>query len=141
MQSYSEREIFDPKYILCMRLVERLVERLPDKVHGDPLRCHEVARIALDVIEKSFDVRVAVLDGHYGPVEHSWLLLQSRDPKKMHVILDPYAVGRLPPVQLVSVNLGHAALYRVGNQRDDIRAEVLLELASTVWQLPIQRSV
>jgi hypothetical protein len=59
--------------------------------HGDLLRCHEVARFV------GVRLGLAVCDGIYEiAMQHSWCVLPSRH------ILDVYAVGRLPPVQLVA---------------------------------------
>lgn len=135
MKSYSEEEIFNEKAIKALKTAQGVVERL-----SDGLRCHEVARIVRAVLRR--DGHVAwIVDGHYGPVEHSWLLVSGRkedDHDHAYVILDPYAVGRLPIVQLVSPSLGLHTLYRpleklplfASVEREDIKHEVIgVELA------------
>lgn len=74
-----------------LRQATEIVGLLPD---DDRLRCHEVARIVGQVL------RLEVLDGHYGIVDHSWCMTPNRR------IIDPYAVGRLPMVQLVDYVIG-----------------------------------
>jgi len=129
MQSYSESRIFPLSYIRSMRVVARLVELLPDLVDKEPIRCHEIARLARRALERAEPhLTVMVYDGHYGPVEHSWLVIQDDDSTPC--ILDPYACSRLPQVQLIAPNLGHALPYRVGKPRDDIKSHAVLDLWS-----------
>ncbi len=83
---------------MCLRdVTEQTLIQLPDSISSEPLRCHEVARI----VGQLFDLRV--VDGNFGGVEHSWLLLRDTfvvGGTTYRTILDPYAVGRLPLVQL-----------------------------------------
>lgn len=75
-----------------------MVGALPDGDHlnGKPIRCHEMARAAGRVLG------LEVVDGVCGAVQHSWLTLKAhQDETEREFILDVYAVGRLPPVQLV----------------------------------------
>jgi hypothetical protein len=107
VKSYSEVEIFDQKAVEAMEVAYDVVERL-----RDGLRCHEVVRI-VHVALRHAGYNSIIVDGHYGVVEHSWLLVQGkRENYAAWVILDPYAVGRLPLVQLVSPSLGLHELYR-----------------------------
>jgi hypothetical protein len=59
------------------------------------------------------------VDGHCGIVEHSWL--------RCSVILDVYAPGRLPAVQLVDPLIGG---YRPGKPRQDIRPPIVDRLVA-----------
>lgn len=96
MRSYSQREVFEPNDLVYWRVAARLVVEMPDYDRsGQELRCHEVARAIHRVLEVP---EIAVQDGLYElGCEHSWLTLPSGH------ILDAYAVGRLPQVQLVAV--------------------------------------
>ena len=59
--------------------------------------------------------KIDVVDGHCGPIDHSWLRCSG-------VILDVYAPGRLPAVQLVDPQVGG---YRPGKPRDDVRQPIV----------------
>ena len=106
----------------ALALYERavvLVASLPDEDHllGKPVRCHEVARAVGRILG------LPVVDGVCGAVQHSWLTIQAhRDPDERTFILDVYAVGRLPPVQLVDtfggcLHLAQRALRPSGRER------------------------
>ena len=123
MNSYSTR-IFPADLVHLRDVVERFVADLPDTA-GHGLRCHEVAR----VVTRVFDVG-AVVDGVYGPVDHSWIVFEGRP-----YILDPYAVGRLPQVQMLTVELGLATLYQERAQRDDIDTSLVADLAARHEQM------
>ncbi len=98
-----------------------MVDCFPD-IAG--LRCHEVARAV-----GSF-LHLEVVDGKFGNVEHSWLLIQ-RD-KNLPYILDTYSVGRLPTVQLMDPfwGLPHTKWYKAGAPRKDIRENMVSHLRS-----------
>lgn len=128
----------------------RVVARMPDRqLDGEWVRCHEVARATCRLLGTG-----TVVDGVYGcAVEHSWISLDQ-------ALLDPYAVGRLPTVQLV--NLAHCfkhallldvqdpdpsaestiqrlfprpvwgGLYQVGEPRTDIRDDIVDWLVRSV---------
>lgn len=122
MQSYSEREIFTREEIEFMRRATRCVScvRMPE---GVEYRCHEIARaVALALGMRSGAV---VVDGVYEGCDHSWIVLPSGN------VLDPYAVARLPMVQLVdvrSVTLQRRQ-YIQQAKRDDIDFDLVLVLA------------
>lgn len=65
---------------------------------------------------------LVVIDGKCGPVEHSWLRFLDG------VILDPYAPGRLPAVQLIDPIVGTA--YRPGVPRTDVRRKIVKRLVA-----------
>lgn len=54
----------------------------------------------------------AMIDGHCGPVEHSWLRVIGG------VLLDVYVPGRLPSVQIIDPLVGVS--YRPGPTRRDV---------------------
>jgi hypothetical protein len=118
------RGVFEspPEAMVAFEEVQRFVARLPDQdAEGRPVRCHEVARAAKVVLGSTG--RFEPVDGHWGPYEHSWLV--SRTHRR---IIDPYAIGRLPIVQLVNPYLLCGADYEIGSVRKDIRWGVVERL-------------
>jgi hypothetical protein len=95
-----------------------IVEALPD-IEG--LRCHEVARVVGALLS------LEVQDGHYGHVEHSWMLVYQVSERRPFV-LDPYCVGRLPIVQLVDTHMNLPRLYLTCHPRTDINEQQINEL-------------
>jgi len=95
MKTYSETDVFTAEDLRAWRLATAIVARFPDNdVHGNALRCHEVATAVGRLL------KLSVEHGMYEvAAQHSWLRLPSGH------ILDAYAMGRLPPVILVAVVL------------------------------------
>jgi len=116
--TYAERVCFRKEHLRLLTRVEAYVGRVSSS-WGNELRCHELVR-ALVVYESAH--KLLVIDGKCGPIEHSWLYLDD------HVILDPYAPGRFPAVQLVDLVVGTA--YRPGTPRGDIRQAVVDRLVA-----------
>lgn len=120
MITYAERSCFQPSQLSVFRRVQEVVARVSDS-WGNELRCHELARAVHRVLG---DSTISVVDGHCGPVEHSWLRFSDG------TILDVYVPGRLPAVQVVDAIVG--AAYRPEEVRRDIRQrivdQVVLEL-------------
>jgi hypothetical protein len=117
MQGYAEYTIFTEYQCGLYRRAVDLVDRLPtDKT----LRCHELAR----AVGRKLDLEV--VDGHYGIVEHTWLMA----PKLYRriydstdcAILDVYTPGQMPVVQLIDAwtVLPESRIYVEGDERDDI---------------------
>ncbi len=142
MKSYSETNIFSPVALTLRKVVERLVELLPDPEPGKDLwRCHEVARAVEGVLETSLEAggsgaRLHVFDGKYGPpamggIDHSWLVLLQ--PDKPGVVLDPYAIGRLPQVQIIDWEMQLACMYKASGYRNDIDKTVVQYMVD-VWR-------
>lgn len=140
MKSYSEtHKVFTPLMVEYLHHAENIVKLLPDKIEGNLVRCHEVARVVQRALKRyvSFkNLTTAVLDGRCGPMPHSFILVTEivyTDAHQHKAILDPYCVGRLPQVQLVSLMPPHLELYKPGplmsddiNHRHiDIMADVL----------------
>jgi hypothetical protein len=113
--TYAERTCFRAEHVRLRSRVEAYVGRVSSS-WGNELRCHELARAVHLVVYESAP-KLLVIDGKCGPIEHSWLYLEDA------VILDPYAPGRLPAVQLVDLVVGTA--YRPGPRREDIRQAVV----------------
>jgi hypothetical protein len=115
--TYAERVCFDSDHRKLLALVEQSVSRVSDE-WGNELRCHELAR-AVHIVTYEHGYKLVVVDGKCGLIEHSWLMLDGGR------ILDPYAPGRLPAVQLVDPIVG---AYRPGEKRDDIRRVIVDQL-------------
>lgn len=116
MITYAERACFRQAHLRLFRRVEDSVSRVSDS-WGNELRCHELARAIYRVVG---DRTIVVVDGHCGAVEHSWLVLSDG------AIVDPYAPGRLPAVQIVDPIV--ASAYRPGSRRADIRRAIVDKL-------------
>lgn len=119
MRSYSEREVFSPAYVRLWRLSTQMVDALPMSSEDKEIRCHELSRAIHQKLTGYYDWRkMDVVDGKFGAVDHSWIVLDEKD-----TILDTYAVGALPQVQLIHnwSLLPHWDSYKAGSHRDDIR--------------------
>lgn len=127
MITYAERSCFgrESHLPLFARVVEH-VDRVSNR-WGNELRCHELTRaIHLTVYETEY--KLDVIDGKCGPVEHSWLRFSDG------VILDVYAPGRLPAVQLVDPIVG--TMYQAGKRRDDIKQMIIDQLVREMRTAP-----
>ncbi len=133
MRSYSEVFVFTERMVKIMHHAEKLVQLAPQLVPVDRLRCHEVTRYVAYWLEQSWGTATITVDGKYGAVEHSWMIFVDEPG----VILDVYAVGRLPQVQLVEARFpmsGRYNLYTVGKKRDDIYQNVIDDLCEAYQQ-------
>lgn len=148
MKSYSERCVFPPALVRLHAFLSDVLERFDSSPYGlesgNELRCHELTRAVKRFLQHG-DVpyhppNITLFDGKYSVVDHSWLelLLQKGDPGKAGTddpgfagtslyILDVYAVGQLPQVQLLDIafSLPHRANYRAQARRDDIDMDVV----------------
>lgn len=120
MITYAARVCFREEHLRLLDRVDAYVNRVSSS-WGNELRCHELAR-AVHLVVYEHAHKLLVIDGKCGPIEHSWLYLED------HVILDPYAPGRLPAVQLVDLVVGTA--YKPGAPRDDIRQVIVDRLVA-----------
>lgn len=107
-----------------------IVEALPDL---EGLRCHEVARVVGAVLS------LEVQDGHYGHIQHSWLLVYQAGELRPFV-LDPYCVGRLPIVQLVDIHMNLPRVYLACCPRTDINEQQIRELLMLLETKGISRT-
>lgn len=131
MKNYSERCVFPPALVRLHAFLCDVLERFDSSPYGigsdHELRCHELTR-AIKRFLQNGDVpyhppNITLFDGKYSVVDHSWLeLLLQRGEFSSLYILDVYAVGQLPQVQLLDVafSLPHRANYRAQARRDDI---------------------
>ena len=99
MKNYAESERFTPEDMQYFVVAQVLVEQVPAKCFGEWVRCHELTRAVAAVMGLEDQVR----DGKCMGVEHSWIELRVHGTGC--VILDLYAPGRMPQVQLVDVHL------------------------------------
>lgn len=133
MRSIAETEYFRKEDQRLLHLVQLAVSLLPTDIDKPRLvRCHELAR----AVKHQFP-EFQVVDGKYGTVEHSWCTLPAEvGGRPRTLILDPYAIGRLPQVQLIDTFpcLCHthdprfpvvSQLYRAGVERTDILEDTL----------------
>lgn len=121
MKTYAEGRIFRDHHYATYARARDLVQRV-SPVRGKELRCHELARAVLGCLAiKAHEMGVSldVIDGKCGPIEHSWISFADG------VVLDVYAPGREPPVQLVDPLVG---FYAPGVRRTDIRESYVIEL-------------
>jgi hypothetical protein len=125
VKSYTESEAFKPFELQLLASAIVAVMRMPDEIDGRWLRCHEVARAVGNFLD------LAVCDGWYGMVEHSWLW--TREPEIVEGaflgglpnILDVYVPGGMPQVQLIHTSSALPLNYRRGDPRTDIDARTV----------------
>lgn len=126
MRSYAET-VFSADAREALRIAEAVVRALPDGPAGEWLRCHEVARAVCSRLTDAL-----LFDGVFGGfMPHTWLYV--RNGSETRVLLDPYAIGRLPQVQLVDPSFRMCDAYVRGDLRKDIRRA---ELAALIASLP-----
>lgn len=138
MKSYSERCVFLPSVIRLHRYLSKVIERLDCGTHFQgqqlrsirELRCHELTRAVQRFTEHGavpYHPSMLLFDGKYASVNHSWLEIQAIGPGASLYILDVYAVGRLPQVQILDTTfqLPHRENYKVGERRDDIDMDIV----------------
>lgn len=106
MRGYAERKVFMRYETALLREAEVLVQKAPDEMLGEEVRCHELARAVGEILG------LEVADGHFGFVEHSWLWVRppvsQLRPWTLPNILDVYVPGAMPQVQLM--HMGHTGL-------------------------------
>lgn len=101
MKSYAYSR-FSATEIRALQLATVLVNKVGEA--NFLVRCHELARAAASVLGKYGDeYKYDVVDGMYGPIEHTWLVTDRGN------ILDVYVPGREPQVQLIDMSAPHAA--------------------------------
>lgn len=130
MNGYSSNpgnEIFTREELKLWREVTDVVQRLPENME---LRCHELVRAVHNYFIEA-GRNFEVVDGKFGLVDHSWLATPRG--RNRHTILDVYAVGSVPMVQLIdAASLGvrdtRCCAYVERARRSDIDGEVILRL-------------
>lgn len=120
MQTHLERaHPVTGDHLAALDLATKLVAKISPR-RGDEVRCHELARAVHRCLG---GLRTAVADGYLGFVEHSWLELPGR------LVLDVYAPGRLPQVQLVSTH-SSVAVFRRSTTRTDVSQSLIASLVA-----------
>lgn len=147
MRNYSETEIFTPEALTAFHKTTRLVLAIPLLDGENYWRCHELARAVAQMLGCGY------ADGKFGAVDHSWCIIGGgRKREEMSLlaalipsteeyvlnggcdpILDVYAVGSLPQVQLVDRAAVLRRQYVRGETRKDIRWKAVEELVSCMW--------
>lgn len=129
MRSHAETDIFTLRERGAFEAAQRFIARVGDPPPGaPPIRCHELAH----AFGRFFGL--PVVDGHFGIVDHSWVILPNPEaPKSLRhgKILDIYAVGALPQVMLLDAchyGLPYSAGYHPGPPRTDIDETQVLAL-------------
>ena len=134
MISYSEVNVFNASeqqvHKRAIRLVACLDEKLVSIHRSEPrvIRCHELARAVGSILDLPHE------DGKYGIIDHSWLLLTTKHSLSSEImkasILDVYAIGRLPQVQLLTgePRVPDWKSYKPLGDRDDIDEDFVIEL-------------
>lgn len=106
MRSYSETCVFPAAVLRALEVAQGCAVAMPDPPAGaPPLRCHEVARAVARRLRASGAFgpawTVEVVDGRFGRADHTWVELRGPGGEW---VLDPYAVGRLPQVQVLGLD-------------------------------------
>lgn len=133
---------FTPRHLALRDEAQRIVALLPDEpldLPREQLRsCHVVARVVARF------TGLPVIDGAYGAMPHSWLGLEPAQPDEPYAetvkrnvwkLLDVYAPGRIPMVQLVecsSVLLPERSGYIPGPPLDEVSQREVEELVQIV---------
>ena len=137
MKGYSERCVFLPSVVRLHTFLCKVLERFdstPYSIGPDrELRCHELTRAVKRFMQHGdvpyHPVDVTLFDGKYSIVDHSWLEILSKNREGLCslYVLDVYAVGQLPQVQLLDItfSLPHRANYRAQARRDDIDMDIV----------------
>ena len=128
MKGYSEKELFTKDAKSCLEMAQKIIDSIDNEWNTkDELRCHEVARVCYELIYKKYS-NIVVVDGVYGSVNHSWLVVERK------FILDVYAIGRLPQVQLVHpwVPGIHDDEYSEREERNDIDDDLVEKMVKDI---------
>lgn len=124
MKGVSELHCFSEHELALFRRATQLVALLPEKdQHDEILRCHEVARVVGHMLD------LEVIDGRYEyGAEHSWCIITQVTKFRSFSILDPYAIGRLPIVQMYYIAPTIPNRYFPEARRSDIKQDVVEHL-------------
>jgi len=126
MRSYSETKVFTPEELSLLERARAYVVRVDESAFDSPIRCHELARAVGKLLGLEHEDGVySLMPEIGGGVDHSWLLVPREGKNGIRTgcsVLDVYAVGRLPQVQLVhcAYTVPHHRLFIKRGERDDI---------------------
>lgn len=149
MRPFAERRYFPREVRAAFHLATYIVNGLGQR--SPEIRCHELALAVAPILREEIrGINSIVWSGHYGAVEHSWLKVSTLDPftaTGRHIaewhILDVYAVGRMPQVQLVdgTAILPEWKLYKPAKMREDTDHKLVTELVREMREfIQINRS-
>lgn len=125
MIGYAERHHLSPVLVAVYRRACTLVERVSHTARdGSEVRCHELARAVAHRLAVGGSA-AEVVDGSLWCVEHTWILLQGQGER---ALLDVYAPGRVPQVQLLHDHPVVSRGYERGPERRDVRQVVVDDL-------------
>ena len=141
MLSYTQRTLRFEEALGAWAAASAFVAAVPKHLQpdGEEIRCHELARAVAKALTRpdrflwAGAQRLVVEDGRFCPwptgpaIEHSWIEISDKGKLKF-ALLDVYAIGRMPQVQLIDGASGlHrlTASYYLGPKRDDIRHDVV----------------
>jgi hypothetical protein len=130
MIGYAERNVFSRMAAGALKIADALVEGV-GVGWGDALRCHELARAVQICLREAGYPRARIVDGRMGSIDHSWIVLpgcELQAGSDSAPILDVYAPGRLPQVQLIDASWVISADYVVGSERLDVRRDIVRQL-------------
>lgn len=124
MKGVSELHCFSEKELAIFREATDIVSLLPENDStGECLRCHEVARVVGELLN------LEVIDGRYEyGAEHSWCVITQVTKFRSFSILDPYAIGRIPIVQMYYIAPTIPNRYFPEARRKDIKTDVVEDL-------------
>lgn len=132
MKSYSEKEVFTSAELDALARASRLVAKIDARDFESVIRCHELARAVGRLLDLRHEDGVYSANASDGGVDHSWLFVPNSWGGCS--ILDVYAVGRLPQVQLVycGVTVPHHRCFLARGERDDIDGQVVDKLVAAM---------
>lgn len=129
MIGYAEAEIFSADELGLYRRAVELIRIVPYRMHGELVRCHELARAVGGELGLPFQ------DGKFGFVEHTWLWTKPLDADALLLpiltpnILDVYVPGMVPQVALIHMASSLPTRYSLAWQSDlVIEEQVVREL-------------
>jgi len=127
MTPYVVQEVFNAYELELFERAQHLVTFIPAKFDDEWVRCHEVARAVAKLLGIPPN---QVADGWYGQAEHSWIWTSRKEFGLVPNVLDTYAIGRVPQVQLIHSSPYIPFEYRRGDPRSDIKLRVVNKLVS-----------
>lgn len=142
MLPFVQTNVFDADAIKAWGRATGFVQKVPQvDPQGRDIRCHELVRGLQPLLGPEW----MVIDGFNHTTDHTWLFRTQGT-----VILDVYAVARLPAVQLVDAgylpyrlsplaaapHLTANPQYQEGRPRDDIREDVVSWITALLTPKP-----
>jgi len=134
MKSYSETNVFTTDELALLGRATAYVARVDEDAFKEPIRCHELARAVGRLLRLEYEDGVySLLPEIGGGIDHSWLLVPRDTKGGIRVgcsILDVYAIGSLPQVQLLhcGTTAPHHENFINRGKRDDIDEVVVEQL-------------